>query len=210
MRRILLPLLTMAMLLAAATPAAAATETFRYSIQGAGAWASGVRYTDTTFDAAWVELGDEAARASDGESFLSYVLFEHLREVCDAGGCITEYTSGWAENVPFSIDRKKLMSASVDVTIDAVRCTDDGQSETCDPVQVPVSISWSGFGKMIRSHGTGSGGIAGEYQYTLNGAATERWANVSGSIGGFDLSTAFDPIGALYKTRYAERTVSHI
>jgi len=208
MRRFLLLLTTTALLLAAATPAAAATSTFRYSVDGAGAWASGVLYTDDRFEAAWVEIGDEATRASDGESFLSYVLFEHLLETCGEGGCITRYTAGWAENVPFSIDRKKLTGASVDVTIDAIRCTDDGQGETCRPVRVPVRIAWAGHGKFIRSHGTASGGIAGEYQYTLNGAATERWASVSGSIGRFSLDGA-DPIGALYQTRYAERNISH-
>ena len=208
MRRFLLLLTTTVLLLAAASPAAAATSTFRYSVHGAGAWASGVLYTDDRFEAAWVEIGDEATRASDGESFLSYVLFEHLLEICGDDGCVTRYTAGWAENVPFSIDRKKLASASVEVTIDAIRCTDDGQAQTCKPVRVPVRIAWAGQGKLIRSHGTASGGIAGEYQYTLNGAATERWASVSGSIGRFSLDGA-DPIGALYRTRYAERNISH-
>jgi hypothetical protein len=208
MRRFLLLLTTTVLLLAAASPAAAATSTFRYSVHGAGAWASGVLYTDDRFEAAWVEIGDEATRASDGESFLSYVLFEHLLEICGDDGCVTRYTAGWAENVPFSIDRKKLASASVEVTIDAIRCTDDGQAQTCKPVRVPVRITWAGQGKLIRSHGTASGGIAGEYQYTLNGAATERWAGVSGSIGRFSLDGA-DPIGALYRTRYAERNISH-
>lgn len=209
MRRILTLVFTTAMLLALAAPAAAATDTYRYSVHGAGAWASGVLYTDDRFEAAWVEIGDEATSASDGETYLSYVLFEHLLEVCGDNGCITKYTAGWVENVPFSIDRKKLTRASVDVSIDAVRCTDDGQSQTCRAVTVPVRVSWSGYGRFIRSHGTASGGIAGEYQYTLNGAATERWANVSGTIGRFDLSTG-SPIGALYRTRYAERTISRL
>jgi hypothetical protein len=208
MRRILILVSSLAMLLAAASPAAAATTTYRYSVHGAGAWASGVLYSDDRFEAAWVEIGDQATDATDGESYLSYVLFEHLLEICDDGGCVTEYTAGWAENVPFTLDRKKLSRASVDVTIDAIRCTDDGQSHECEDVTVPVSIGWSGYGRFIRSHGTASGGISGEYQYTLNGAATERWATVSGTIGSFDLGTA-EPIGALYRTRYAERNISH-
>jgi hypothetical protein len=208
MRRILTITLTAVMLLALAAPAAAAADQFRYSVRGAGGWASAFFQTDERFEAAWVEFGDEATTASDGESFLSYVMFEHLLEICGDNGCITKYTAGWAENVPFSIDRKKMTAASVDVMVDAIRCTDDGVSQTCRAVTVPVRVGWSGYGKMIRSHGTASGGISGEYQYTLNGAATERWANVSGSIGRFVLDGA-DPIGALYRTRYAERTIIH-
>ncbi len=209
MRRLLFTLLTAVMLLGITTPAAAATDTFRYAIRGAGAWASGAVYDGDRFEAFWVEIGDEATRASDGESYLSYVLFEHLLEVCGTSGCVTKYTFGWVENVPFGIDRRKLSRASIEATIDAIRCTDDGNGETCRAVRVPIRIAWAGEGRFIRSHGTSSGGVAGEYQYTLNGAATERWASVSGSIGRFDIATAA-PIGALYRTRLAERSVTHV
>ena len=209
MRRAAFVLLTATMLLAAAaTPAAAATDHYRYSVHGAGAWASGVSYAGDRFNAFWVEIGDEATIASDGESYLSYVLFERLREICDGDGCTSIYTSGWAENVPFQLDRKKFTTANVRVRVPAVRCTDSGRTQTCRETTVRIRVSWAGFGPMIRSHGTSSGGISGEYQYTLNGAATERWADVSGSIGTFDLSNA-EPIGAMYRTRYAERTIIH-
>lgn len=208
MRRILMLIPSAILMLAAATPAAAATDHYRYTVNGSGAWASAFAQTDERFEAAWVEIGDQATVATDGDTFLSYVLFEHLLEICDGNGCVQTYTAGWAENVGFSLDRKKLLSASVDVSVPAVRCIDDGQSQVCDEVTVPVQVSWAGYGAMIRSHGTANGGIAGEYQYTLNGAATERWADVSGSIGAFDLGTA-SPIGALYKTRQAERDIFH-
>ena len=153
-----------------------------------------------------MEIGDQLTTASDGETYLSYILFEYLLELCDDNGCTTEYISGLVENVPFSIDRKKLSSGSVDVSVPSVRCISDGAMETCDEVSVPIDVTWAGYGAFIRSHGTSSGGIAGVYQYTLNGAATERWANVSGSIGSFDLATG-SPIGALYTTRRGERTI---
>lgn len=206
MRRMFLLAASALLLLTSVSPAAAATHTTRYSVLGSGAWGSGVTYSDGRFEAAWVEIGDEARQASDGDTFLRYVLFEHLTEVCEAGSCTTAYTFGVAEDVPFTIDRKKLLSASVNITFPAQRCIDDGTSQTCDEVTATVAVAWTGFGAVIRSHGTATGGIAGEYQYTLNGAATERWATVSGSVDGFDLDAA-GAIGAIYKTRLAERTI---
>lgn len=208
MRRFLLLVPSALLMLAAAMPAAAATAHYRYTVHGSGAWASAFAQTEQRFEAGWVEIGDQATVATDGETFTSYVMFEHLLEVCDGNGCVQTFTSGWAEKVPFSIDRKKLASASVRVEVPSVRCVDDGQTQACDEVTIPVEVSWAGYGAMIRSHGTASGGIAGEYQYTLNGAATERWAEVRGSIGTFDLESA-SPIGALYKTRQAERDIFH-
>ena len=46
------------------------------------------------------------------------------------------------------------------------------------PLVVPGVSTWDidkQAEEFIRSHGTATGGIAGEYQYTLNGAATERF-----------------------------------
>ena len=208
MRRALLLLTSLLVLLATAAPVAAATEHFRYKVHGSGAWASGVIYLDGRFEAVWIEIGDEATDASDGQTYLRYVLFEHLLETCDDKGCVQTYTAGWAEDVPFTIDRKKLATASVDVEIPAIRCVEDATSSTCFEVSVPVTVQWSGYGPFIRSHGTSTGGIAGEYQYTLNGAATERWATVTGTVAGMDLEAA-GSIGALYKTRVAERSVTH-
>ena len=208
MRRVFLLLTSLLVLLMTAAPAAAATETYRYSVKGSGAWGSGVVYEDGRFEAAWVEIGDEAFDASDGETYLRYMLFEHLLETCDNKGCVQVYTAGWAENVPFSIDRKKMTTASVDVEVAAIRCVDNGRTQTCDDVIVPVTVQWAGYGAFIRSRGTSTGGIAGEYQYTLNGAATERWATVTGTVAGFDLGEA-GAIGALYTTRLSERTITH-
>jgi hypothetical protein len=207
MRRLFLLASSALLLLTVVSPVAAATQ-YRYSVIGSGVWGSGVVQGDGRFEAAWVEIGDEARTDSDGAVYLNYVLFEHLLEICDARRCVTEYTAGIAEDVPFSIDRKKLASASVDVTIPAQRCVDDGRQVTCAAVEAHVDVTWAGFGEFIRSHGTATGGIAGEYQYTLNGAATERWATVTGSVNGFDLGDA-GAIGALYRTRYAERTIVH-
>ncbi len=208
MRRIVVLAAAVLTLLAAAPPAAAATQTYRYSVLGSGAWASAVVYRDGQFEAAWVEIGDQARTASDGQTYFRYILFEHLLETCDQRGCTTIYTAGIAEDVPFTIDRQKLLDATVDVVVLADRCIDDGRRFECDQVEVPVRVDWDGYGAVIRSHGTATGGIAGVYQYTLNGAATERWATVSGSIAGFDLGAA-GAIGALYKTRLAERTITH-
>jgi hypothetical protein len=208
MRRAFALAASVLMLLVAASPAAAATQTFRYSVLGSGAVASGLLYQDGRFEAAFVEMGDQAIRASDGEVFLRYLYVDHLLEVCDGRGCTVEYVSGITENVPFTIDRKKLTSASVDVTVDGTRCVDSGRRVTCSPATIVVRLSWAGYGEIIRTHGTASGGWAGEYQYTLNGATTERWATVTGSIDGFDMGGA-PPIASLYTTRYAERTISH-
>lgn len=207
MRRLLPLAAAMLVLLAAAAPAAAATQ-YRYTVLGSGAWGSAAIYRDAGLEAAWVEIGDQARTATDGQTYLRYVLIEHLRETCDDKGCTTEYTTAVVENVPFTLDRKKLATAAIDVTIPATRCIDDGIQSVCDEVLVPVRVQWSGFGATIRSHGTASGGISGVYQYTLNGAATERWATVSGSVNGFDLAEA-GAMGAIYKTRVAERTITH-
>jgi hypothetical protein len=166
------------MLFAAVPSTAAATQAVRYTVLGSGAFATGLVMQDGRFETAFVELGDQAVRPSDGEVFLSYVYAERFLEVCDARRCTTEYVAGIAENVPFALDRKKLTGASVNVAIEGIRCVDDGRRSTCTPTTLTVRVAWTGYGEIIRTHGTASGGLAGEYQYTLNGATTERWASL--------------------------------
>ncbi|HEX5590868.1 MAG TPA: hypothetical protein VFX65_11315 [Candidatus Limnocylindrales bacterium] len=202
-------LISLLLVLVTAAPVAASASATRYSVHGSGAWASGVKIDGERFEAAWIEIGDEATDDVGGETYFRYVLFEHFLEVCDVGGCVQTLTAGWAEDVVFSIDKKKLSQASVTVTIPAVRCVTGAEwNETCSDIDVAVDVTWSAYGATIRSHGTASGGISGVYQYTLNGAATERWATISGTVAGFDLADA-GATGALYKTRYAERTIVH-
>lgn len=207
MRRFVMLGASLLLLLTLAPPVAAATHTTSYSVRGSGAWGSAVVYGDGRFEAGWIEIGDALTREDGGTTVFSYVLFEHLLELCDDDGCVQQYTQGLAENVAFEIDRKKLTTASVELDVPATRCTDDGTTVECVEVVVPVAVAWAGFGTVIRSHGTMTGGIAGVYQYTLNGAATERWAHVTGTIGGFDLGAA-DAIGALYTTRQAKREIT--
>jgi len=208
MRRMIPFLAAIAALVIVVQPVAAAAETFRYSVSGQGAYAFGGTSTESSWEGAWVEIGQRAVRASDGSTSYDFVYFEHYREICGRHSCSGQWTSGWAEDVPFTID-SKLRNASVSAEIPAVQCTWDGRSESCVDVLATVDVTWTGAGPLVRFHGTSNGGAAGDYQYTSSGNGSERQATVSGTVDGFDLGATTDQYGVIYSQKYGERYVSH-
>jgi hypothetical protein len=195
-------------LLLSAAPVSAATSTFHFSFAGRGAEGFWGTFGDNTFEGAFVSVAEQVTR-EDGTRLAGTVLFfDHFQETCGRRSCSGSFTFGFVENVPFSID-SKLTQASVDVTVNATRCTFDRQGETCSDVQTRVAVTWTGAGDLIRFHGANSGGQAGSFQFTSHSNGSVRPAVASGSVDGFSIDGATESFADMFNVRSGDTFVCH-
>lgn len=195
MRRLASVLVGCALAAVAAGPAAAA-ETYQAHATGSSAYALFTNIDWETFD--W-------ENPAPGTYFETYVdagmSISSGGETYGPGACVWSYSFDIDENgqyagdswvgacgdaTAFTLDRR-LDSASLQASFPVVDCaawSEDGEEclELIELGTLDVDLAWTGTGPIFRSHGSSSGGIAGDYQYVEHGTGAQRSATPSGVV----------------------------
>jgi len=223
MRRLLL-LAVIAGLTIAATPVMAAT-TYHTRETGTG---FNVYFSDAVFDAegnfepgsyfeTWVNAAERVA-VGDFAYEDAYVCVGHYEFSIDAEHNWTGQSefSGCGPYDSLTIT-KKLTSGNVKASIPFQEClTLDPSSDECtewgDPDTIEVDVTATGSGPLMNYHGTGSGGTAGQYQFTYRGNGSNRDASATGTVmldGASLTAGATQTSGFLFKTKSGSVDVMH-
>lgn len=224
MRRLLVLLAIVAGLSIAASPALAA-DGFHYQERGSGVsvyfsdaaydedgWYLPGTYTETYVDASTYMVRD------DGRWQYEYVCVGRSTfTITPEGDWIDEAWFGaCSDGVSFALG-KKLANGSITASFIAQDCLawDEETGECLEPVMlgtVDIDLDLTANAPLERYHGTSSGGVAGQYQYTSHGTGTQRTADVTGSVtlDGVSLTeSATMAVGWMFQTKSGYMEVWH-
>ncbi len=236
MRRVLVVLTLCMAALVAAAPVAADTGPLDPGV-------SHFRSSGNSASASFSNVPWDAETIPPGSYFYTdvwasnYIINANGEVFEDNGVCVfhEEFTidgnGDWTSQVGFgdctsgadlSVSRRLTgASAVANVPVGYCAAYDPNNEECLDFVDlgtVMIDLTWSGFGPIERYHGTGSGGSAGNYQYTYHGTGSGRAATASGTIdlvaldGSVqDLTGGLTGNGSLSRSRdgYTEVIVGH-
>jgi hypothetical protein len=214
-----------------ASPALAGSDSFHF--RGSGSSAYGF-FTNVPMDQEQIPPGSyfytdiwasHSIVTGEGNTYEdSAACLFHQTFTIDAGGNWT--SDAWFGTCVSGADlsiSKRLIGASLVATLPLEECLawDEATGECTEIVNLGtavVDLTWTGVGPTYRYHGTGSGGAAGNYQYTYHGNGASRNASPSGSAtlvspdgSEEDLTGGLDGLGSISQSRdgYVQVIISH-
>lgn len=196
MKRVLVGIALVASLIVSASPALAA-DTYHWRNSGDGMsagwsnvpWDQEVIPPGTYFDT-WVDVSTNIEGGMGTyDTMGGGICVNQWTFTIDADGNWTDESGMGTCGDPtsFTMD-KRLNSARVVATLPVMECTEwDKDTGECigEPVLLgtfAVDLTLAGNGRILREHGTSSGGTAGFYQSTYHGTGMHRTAIASGTV----------------------------